>query len=187
MVGPELSGEIVNLRSLRADDLVRRADWLNDDETVRLFTGSIPVRRYLPLDAERWRQSLEADLTAMVWAIETKSLRHIGDVDLHAVDRFYKSGKLTILIGDKSQWSNGYGTDAIKVLLNYAFTQMRMLSIDLRVFDFNKRGIRCYEKCGFQRTSVPSPGQMGASEPGEVYMTVNRERFFADNPNAIFV
>lgn len=187
MVGPMLSGEKVNLRLLRDDDLERRVAWLNDAETVSLFTGVRSGKPYDLSDAARWRHNLEADTTAMIWAIETKDDRHIGDVDIHSVDRFYRSGKLTILIGAKDCWGCGCGSDALTTLLRHAFGDLRLLNIDLRVFAFNKRAIRCYQKCGFVESRVPSPGQMGASEPGEVYMTISRERFLFGPPNAIVV
>ena len=179
MIGQYLAGKKVNLRSLREEDLSRRIEWLSDEETSRFFTGTPPLKRYVVSDAERWRTSLEADITATVWAIETKYHLHIGDIDIHSVDPYYKSGKITILVGDKDYWGQGYGTDAMMTLLNHAFTDMRLLNIDLRVFAFNIRGIRCYKKCGFMESKTPSPGQMGASEPGEVYMTVSRERFLS--------
>ncbi|HEY3297293.1 MAG TPA: GNAT family N-acetyltransferase [Armatimonadota bacterium] len=187
MVGPEIAGRTVNLRPLKADDLQRRAEWLNDLETVRFFTGCLPTRAYDMNDAQRWQQNLENDVTALVWAIETKDRRHIGDIDLHSIDRYYKSAKLTIMIGDKTSWNQGFGTDAIVAMLDHAFSELRMLNIDLRVFDFNARALRCYEKCGFAESNTPSPGQMGASESGEVYMTISRERYFARRPDATAV
>ena len=109
MVGPWLSGEKVNLRPLRRGDVDRRVAWLIDAETVKLFTGSEPVRAYERVDAERWRQTLEADLAAVVWAVETKQHQHIGDLDLHNIDRQAGLAKLTILIGDKAFWNGGCG------------------------------------------------------------------------------
>lgn len=184
MVGPVLSGEKVNLRPLREHDLTRRAEWLNDEETVRLFTGFLPARTYDRTDAGRWRATLEADMAALVWAIETKSGRHIGDVDLHNIDRRAGVAKLTILLGDKAYWCKGCGSDAIKALLHHAFGELDLNSVALRVYDFNKRAIRCYEKCGFEQTRPGWSDWRFASEPGEIQMIVTRECFLTERPDA---
>ena len=184
MLGPWLSGEKVNLRPLRDGDAIRRVEWLNDRETVRLFTGSEPLRAYECVDAERWRQTLEADLTAFVWAVETKEHWHIGDVDLHNVDRQSGLAKLTILIGDKAFWNCGYGRDAIRTLLRHAFSELALDSVGLRVYEFNKRAIRCYAKCGFIQVGAAWSDCQTASGPPEICMTMTKDRFFVENPDA---
>ena len=181
MVGPGIFGKKVNLRSLRDDDLDRRTAWLNDPESVRFFTGSLPERTYELEDAERWRRSLEADLGASVWAIETKQDRHIGDADLHEIDRRQGTAKLTILIGDKAYWSRGYGTDAVKTLLTFAFFELELQKVRLKVYDFNARAIKCYEKCGFVR--VLDRGEQGLT-PGEMHMVACKDCFMAIGSNA---
>ena len=60
------------------------------------------------------------------------------------------NAELGIVIGEKEYWSQGYGTDAIKTLLRYCFDELNYHKVYLRVYDFNTRGIRCYEKCGFR-------------------------------------
>lgn len=180
MIGPELSGEKVNLRPLRNDDLQRRIEWLNDDETVRLFTGSSLARVYGATDAEQWRRVLEADQNAAVWAIETKDGCHIGDVDLHHIDRYDGTAKLTILIGDRESQSRGYGTDAIRTLMRHAFSNFGLTAIGLRVFDFNARAIRCYEKCGFVRSDEVIEDRWVSPRPDEIQMIMTKDRFRAE-------
>lgn len=175
MVGPELVGEKTKLRPLRDDDLARRVEWLNDPETYRLLTGCNPSRQMYLVDAKRWRSILEADPNAVVFAIDTISGRHIGDVDLHNIDKAKGSAKLTILIGDKLYWGRGYGSDVIKTVLNYAFSELGLKSVMLRVFAFNKRAIRCYEKCGFQQVG----SEPVISNTEEIQMVATKESFEA--------
>ena len=44
----------------------------------------------------------------------------------------------------------GYGTDAVQVMLRYAFREMNMQRVGLEVGEFNDAAQRVYEKCGFQ-------------------------------------
>jgi RimJ/RimL family protein N-acetyltransferase len=182
MVGPNISGEKVSLRPLRNDDLAHRVEWLDDSETMFLFTGIRPGRGYKMSDAERWRKSVEADPLAKVWAVETKDGFHIGDVDLHDIDRSNHSARLTILIGDEGSRNQGYGTDAVRTILRHAFTSLGLASVSLRVCDFNARAVRCYEKCGFVRYTPDTtpPGW----HPGDIFMVATRERFGAQYSDA---
>jgi RimJ/RimL family protein N-acetyltransferase len=60
-----------------------------------------------------------------------------------------RAAEFGIVIGDKNYWSRGYGTDAVTTLTGFGFGELNLQRIWLRVFDFNTRAIRCYEKSGF--------------------------------------
>ncbi len=180
MIGPYLVGRRVRLRPMREDDLDRRVQWMQDVEIQELFTGKPLAKAYTRFDAFQWRASLESDGSAVVFAVDDMNGRHIGDVDLHHIDRWDASARLTILIGERSAWNSGFGTDAIGTLLFYAFEDLGLEEVRLRVFDFNKRAIRCYEKSGFAVLQPAARDAYGAS--GEVSMAISRERFMALHP-----
>ncbi len=56
---------------------------------------------------------------------------------------------VAIGIGERDQWGKGYGTDAMKVVLRYAFSELNLHRVTLGVFEYNLRAIRSYEKIGF--------------------------------------
>jgi RimJ/RimL family protein N-acetyltransferase len=53
-------------------------------------------------------------------------------------------------IGDRNDWGKGYGTDAMKIILRFAFTELNLRRVTLTVFEYNPRAIRSYEKVGFR-------------------------------------
>jgi RimJ/RimL family protein N-acetyltransferase len=53
-------------------------------------------------------------------------------------------------IGETNYWSKGYGTDAMNVLLRFAFIEINLRRVTLTVFEYNPRAIRSYEKAGFR-------------------------------------
>ena len=53
-------------------------------------------------------------------------------------------------IGERQDWNNGYGTDAMQVILRYAFMELNLRRVTLNVFEYNPRAIRSYEKAGFR-------------------------------------
>ena len=76
----------------------------------------------------------------------------IGTVSLENINFIERSAILGIFIGDKDFRNNGYGTEAIKLLLEYGFKYLNLHSIRLDLLAVNERAHRCYLKCGFRDT-----------------------------------
>lgn len=72
------------------------------------------------------------------------------------MDISYKNriGTVGIFIGDENNRSNGYGTEALKLLLDYGFNYLNLNNIMLAVKSFNERAIKCYEKVGFKENYI---------------------------------
>ena len=76
--------------------------------------------------------------------------RIIGEIGLEPV-KFHHSNTLAwISIGEPGDWGKGYGTDAMRIILRYAFAELNFHRVSLLVFEYNHRAIRSYEKAGFQ-------------------------------------
>jgi RimJ/RimL family protein N-acetyltransferase len=145
-----LRGERVVLRPLGREHLARCVTWFNDRE-VTYFLG-----REEPLTMEeevRWFNDYRAKVDEEIYAIEVNG-DHVGNVGLHNIDRRNRKASIGIVIGEKASWSKGYGTDAMRTVLRYAFRDLRLHKVNLDVIDYNERAIRVYEKCGFVREGV---------------------------------
>ena len=145
---PTLEGQLVRLRALERSDLENAYKWINDGEVTQYLMARYP---YSHADEEKWLAEADtgncyADLRL---AIETNDGVHIGNCGLHRGRPEDRTAELGIMIGDKSYWSNGYGTDAMLTLLRFAFHQMNLHKVALGVFEFNERAQACYRKCGF--------------------------------------
>lgn len=142
-------GTKVRLRAIERDDIPRFVKWFNDPEVRQHLS------MYRPLSLaqeEKWfERHAEPDPPDHVFAIETLAGVHIGNVGLHDINWKDRSTELGIVIGEKDHWSQGYGTNSILVLLGYAFGELNLHRVFLRVDADNPRAIRCYEKCGFRR------------------------------------
>ena len=145
-----LTGKLVRLRAVEAGDLDRYLAWVNDREVLEYMAAlGLPISR---AQEEDWLQCAMRQTTApeITLAIETiDEGRHIGSVALHNVSPLSGKATLGIMIGDKSCWSRGYGTDAIVTLLGFAFDEMNLHRVALEVHEENARAIACYRKCGF--------------------------------------
>lgn len=143
-------GERVRLRAVERVDVEKFHTWINDPEVTE------GLALYLPMsmrDEESWfdgiahRPSQEKPL-----AIECRDgdgWKLIGNSGFFDLDHTAHSGEIGIMIGDKSHWNKGYGTEAMGLLLRHGFDTLNLNRIFLRVYADNRRAIRSYEKAGF--------------------------------------
>jgi len=145
-----LEGEKVRLRPVREEDLPHFVRWLNDRDVLQWLTLPKPPT----VDEERqWWEAEQHNPNDIVWAIETLDGRLLGDMAL-SPNPLGRWADLGLFIGEKGVWSRGYGTDAVRTLLRYAFAGMRLNRVSLTADELNARALRCYEKCGFVREGL---------------------------------
>ena len=65
---------------------------------------------------------------------------------------------MTIIIGEKEEWGKGYGSEAINLMLDYAFGYLNFHRVSIGVVGFNERAIRFYETVGFKREGIQRDG-----------------------------
>src|SRR5262249_47639304 len=75
----------------------------------------------------------------------------VGVTGLHQTDLRNRHASFGIVIGEKEAWGRGYGTEATALLVRHAFETLNLNRVWLHVFEDNERGIRAYEKVGFQK------------------------------------
>ena len=161
--GKVISGRNIYLRPLDGGDVESITRWHNDKEIMGLFA----LTRAGP--KEYWAEWLERKLkspNAVYFGIVKKSDdRLIGHVHLEEIYWSHKLCRdLGIIIGEKEEWSKGYGTEALELIMGYAFEELGMHRLELMTFDFNKRGIRVWEKCGFKQEGVMRSARLSNGE-----------------------
>lgn len=112
-----------------------------------------PISRY---QEEKWMERTldQSKERNKIFAIETKEGVYLGGIGLHNISWENGNAEAGIVIGKKEYWNKGYGTDAMIVLLDFAFNQMNLHRVYLKVYAYNNRGIKSYEKCGFKREGI---------------------------------
>lgn len=141
-------GQKVRLRALEESDLERCYRWVNDPEVTEHLTLRFPMSTQ---QERQWLLQASSGDGDKSFAIEAADGQHIGNIGLHRINYLDRNAELGILIGEKGHWNQGYGTDAILTLLKFAFEEMNLHRVYLRVDANHPRAIRCYEKCGFMR------------------------------------
>jgi RimJ/RimL family protein N-acetyltransferase len=84
------------------------------------------------------------------------------------LDRDNRSMSFRIALNGPEFFGKGYGTEATKLTLDYAFDVVGLHRVSLEVFDFNPRAQRVYEKCGFVREGLQRQALWWDGEPHDV-------------------
>jgi RimJ/RimL family protein N-acetyltransferase len=142
-----LEGKKVFLRIYDDSDLSYLLKWYNDYELNKLAGWSNSKVNASKL---RYNMSRSFGSDPMNLMIDDLNGKPIGTIQLYDFNQQDKSCKLGIRIGDKDYWSRGYGGDAVNTIVGYAFASLDINRVDLRVYEYNERAARCYEKCGFK-------------------------------------
>jgi RimJ/RimL family protein N-acetyltransferase len=141
-------GELIRLAPLDRGSISTYLSWFRDYDVQRWVKVVVPQT----VEAETaWYEEATTSENAFTFGIHTlEDDRLIGNCGIFAIDHKNRSAELGIIIGEKDYWGKGYGTDAVLTLLNFAFGEVNLNRVYLRVFAYNQRAIRAYEKCGFQ-------------------------------------
>jgi len=147
------TGELVRLSAMDVDEVSKAfSRWSRDSEFRRLLDSGV-ARTYSQKDVKKWlKKELEEGSIDMHWfSIRTlDGDQLLGDIDLYVDNWPARDTYVGLGIGERDFWGKGYGTDAMKVILRYAFTEINMNRVTLGVFEYNPRAIRSYEKAGFR-------------------------------------
>ena len=158
-----LKGKRVALRSVEREDLPILSAFNNDLEVELASGGDPPIPQSFARLQARYDEALRrGERDGCHFAIETDD-KVIGVCDLFHFDETAHTCELGIIIGDKGYWGKGYGREAIRLLLLYAFQYRNQHKVWLRVNANNVRAMSAYGACGFveegrQRSHVWSDG-----------------------------
>ena len=134
-------------RSTDEEDIEKYTEWLNDFETTD-YTGR--SAGLLTIENERKYIEGKIDEPAAFAIVTLDEDKLIGTVALEDINNVNRTATLGIFIGDKEYRNKGYGTEAIKLILDYGFNYLNLGNIKLDLMAFNERALKCYQKCGFK-------------------------------------
>ncbi len=130
-------------------------DYFRDPE-IADWNGSRPLKMPLWL----FKRVVTSELKRgdrLGFGILDETRQWIGTIELYEISQ--DEATLGIIIGVKSCWGKGYGTEAVRALLTYAFGTMSLRRIKLKTFEHNHRARKAFEKAGFHVVGFePLPG-----------------------------
>lgn len=170
---------------LKAYDPEKDAEFMarwNQNSEYQQLLDSGPSRLWTPKQIKEWMEKhLDEFYGFMIYTIEDD--RCIGLVDLSGINWVAGTCWVGIGIGEKEFWGKGYGTEAMRLILNFGFGQLNLRRVSLNVFEYNKRAYQSYVKCGFQEEGRLRKWMQRSGERFDlIYMGILREEWEALQP-----
>ena len=142
----------IELTSLRRGDSRLLFKWINTRSDVLLSAPYKPVHER---SHDQWFETVRKRPDAVIFAIRKKrSGRLIGYCQLHDISLVHRSAELQIRLGDAAERGKGYGSQATRALIEFAFTDLNLRRVYLHVLRTNTAAVGMYRKLGFSREGL---------------------------------
>ena len=182
-----LIGDLVRLSAMDADEISKAfARWDRDSEFRRfLNSGAADL-----ISQKALLKLVEKDLEEQLINLHMFNVRKmdndqlLGIIDLFVYNWPGRDAFVGLGIGEREFWGRGYGTDLMKIILRFAFTELNLLRVTLNVFEYNPRAVRSYEKAGFRHEGrVRQALNKEGKRWDMLYMGILREEWMEQNEN----
>ena len=167
----------VKLRGIHNEkDLDTVWNWMNDVEVTQYLMTLSPMSFAYE---KEYFSKVGLDPNHKKFAIEDKKTgEFIGVMDLTKINFLHRHATTGSVIGNKTYWGKGFGSDAKMLVLNYAFNTLNLKNVFSEVYNFNKRSLGALRKTGYQvigkqKKSVYCNGQWH----DKLLLCVTRKRF----------
>ncbi len=144
-----IKGKQIYLREVRESDVNQTYyKWLNDPE-INLYLES----RYIPMSLKnilKYVESKDGNMDEVFFAIcWNNNKNHIGNIKLGPVNWIHRRADIGILIGDKEYWGKGIATEAIQLVIEYAFKTLNIHKLTAGCHSTNIGSLKAFQNAGF--------------------------------------
>ena len=141
----------LELHPFSQSDFKELISWVRTPK--ELFLWSATTFKF-PLDEDQlerhFQEAHSSNPRLMYTAVDSLTKEHIGHIELTRIDHENKKASIAYVLVDPAKRGLGYGDRLVQSILGECFHRMKMLKVDLFVFEFNPVAIHCYEKAGFE-------------------------------------
>ena len=170
-----MTGKQCYLSPIDVNDVEKFTEWLHDLEVTQhltLYPHIISVE-----NEKGFLERLSKEHTYSI--IDNDTNESIGNCGYAEIDHINQTAEIGIFIGNKKYWNRGYGKEALSLLLDYGFKALNLHNVFLRVYSFNGRAIKCYEKTGFKIAGKKREALLRNGERHDIiFMDILRNEFF---------
>ncbi len=172
-----IKGKRVMIRKLKIEDVFGMLKWGAHTDPL-YFDYNFPKLK--DEEVKEWFKIKSQSKNKKCFGIFNEEERIIGYLSIKNIIKFTKSSTLGIVL-DPKYMNKGYGTEAIKIFLEYYFYRLKMKTMHLDVAKFNKRAINCYIKCGFTKIGESKQKlQIQASNFEDIRYKTDKQYFYFD-------
>jgi RimJ/RimL family protein N-acetyltransferase len=175
-------GELVRLTAESSETVAKsRVRWGRDSEFMRLVESD-PAQLWSEKKYKEWteKQSEKDDGNFFLFSIRTLSDDlFIGAVSIRPlwVDA---DAWIGIGLGERDYWGRGYGTDAMRLIVQYGFLELNLQRVSLALHTYNERALKSYEKVGFKvEGTIRQDTLREGRRTGGTFMGILRDEWLA--------
>ena len=145
-------GNTISLRPITQQDTADIVRWRNNPAVLQNFIDQQPITEQ---SHNAWLQSrVQTGQVYQFIIVENSTGRSVGSVFLRDISPVHKHCEYGVFIGEDTARGKGYGTQACRLACGFAFEQLLMQRVFLRVLAQNIGAVRSYEKAGFTQEGL---------------------------------
>jgi len=147
----KINGNGLYLSPLNTEDFDLYCKWLNDPDLGPFIDTASKI---FSIEREKEVLAKLANENSYLAIVLNENDEMIGDCSVMNIDTISRSAELGMIIGEKKNRNNGYGSEVLKILIQYCFEILNLNSLYGRIFDFNIPSRKLCEKIGFKECGV---------------------------------
>ncbi len=148
-----MTDQSLELQPFEPSDFARLKGWISDEESLMLWSGPFFTH---PLDDAQlhayWLSGQQTPPVRYIYkaVLQPQSLV-VGHIELNNIDWRNRAASVSkVLIGDSAWRGKGIASRMVRLLVDFAFEELHLHRLELKVFDFNEPAIHCYQNLGFK-------------------------------------
>lgn len=147
-----LKGEKVLLRSVEPEDADLIFEWENNRDIWQVSNTVKPFSRAMIKSYAASDQDVYAQRQLRLIVVHNETNREIGCVDLFDFDPTHDRAGMGILIADEKYRNKGLASEAIGLMIDYAFYTLNLHQLYCAILTDNKDSLKLFQKHGFEVT-----------------------------------
>ena len=146
-----LIGKLIDLRELRMPDINSiYLQWMKDPDVIQYLESRFDS--YSREDLERYvKEKIEDPDNYLFAIIKKKTTRHIGNIKLGPINWNHRRASIGIMIGAKTLFGGGYGTEAVGLLVDFAFNELKLHKLTSGCYAPHRSAAIIFTKNGFTK------------------------------------
>ncbi len=143
-----IEGKRVKIRAIERRDLEKTLSWANDPEIAYYTNYIFPISMEMEI---KWYERILNESTRRTFIIENKEGVVIGLTAILNIDWQNRKAELSMLIGEKEYWGQGYGRESVRTMLNHIFNIMGINKVYGRIIDYNQGALKMDLGAGYSQ------------------------------------
>lgn len=150
VIGNRVDGERIYLEILDPEHLSEDyLSWMNDPAVLHFLAN--PNATHTASDLKDFVRQMNQSIDNYLFGVCLKETgRHIGNIKIGNIHPVHKHADVGLIIGDKALWGKGLATEAIRLVVNYAFDILKLHKLFAGILEHNKGSLKAFLKAGFK-------------------------------------